>query len=133
MKLEPVQLDASAGLDDAHRELFDLYNRIVWACQHETAVLLMRERIRTFLLYASWHFALEEEHMRDIHYPARSSHMADHARLLQDAEDFIESLGYALKSDDTPAIASYFSHWLARHTTDHDDRLREFIKQASRG
>ena len=54
MNLEPIHVggdgaDDPAGVDGAHRELLDLYNRIVWACHHEAAVVLIRERIRTFL------------------------------------------------------------------------------------
>lgn len=49
MNLEPIHVggdgaDDPAGLDGAHRELLDLYNRIVWACHHEAAVIPIRER-----------------------------------------------------------------------------------------
>lgn len=134
MNLEPIPFECgsaadSIGLDGAHVELFDLYNRIVWACQHEAAVLPIRERIRSFLMYAVWHFSLEEECMRELRYPGRAIHSADHARLKQDSEDFLSSLGGALKPPDMPAIARYFNHWLARHTLNYDAPLREFILQ----
>lgn len=121
------------GLDGAHRELFDLYNRIVWSCHHEAAVVPIRERIRTFVMYALWHFALEEELMRELHYPDRADHYADHARLRQDAEDFIENVGNALRLTDVPAIARYFNHWLARHMVHHDEPLRAFMSRARLG
>ncbi len=135
MYLEPIPFECGAvddlvGLEEAHSELFDLYNRIVWACQTEAAVLPIRERIRSFLMYAIWHFALEEECMREMHYPDRVTHKADHARLQQDAEDFVSSLGCALVRSDMPAVARYFNHWLARHTLSHDAPLREFIRKA---
>lgn len=44
MNLEPINIgydaaDDPGSFDGAHRELFDLYNRIVWACHHEAAVV----------------------------------------------------------------------------------------------
>ena len=138
MNLEPINVgydgaDDPGIFDGAHRELFDLYNRIVWACHHEAAVVPIRERIRTFLMYANWHFSHEEEWMRELHYPDRARHKADHDRLQQDAEDFVETLGSALELADMPAIARYFNHWLARHTAHHDEPLRAFMSQARRG
>lgn len=135
MVLQPIIFERDGaedtdGLDDAHSELFDLFNRIVWACENETAVLPVRERIRSFLMYAVWHFAREEECMQTLRYPDRVRHIADHARLKQDAEDFLSSLGNALVRSDMPAIARYFSHWLTRHTLNHDEPLRAFVKRA---
>lgn len=97
-------------LDDAHRELLDLYNRIVWACQNDGGVETVRERIRTFLTYARWHFGEEETVMCRLRYPGYMDHKADHLRLLQDAGDFVESFGEALGFEDSPAIASYFKY-----------------------
>jgi hemerythrin len=115
-------------LDDAHKELVDLYNRIVWACEHDTTVSNVRERIRSFLMYARWHFGEEEEHMRRTRYPGYVDHKADHKRLLEHAGDFVESFGGALNREDGPAIASYFEFWLTRHLTGRDAQLRDFLK-----
>ncbi len=136
MNLEPIQIgcevgDDPRGFDAAHRELFDLYNRIVLACHHEAAFTLIQERIRAFLMYAMWHFSREEEWMREWRYPDRANHKADHVRLLQDAEDFVESLSGAFPLEDMPAIARYFNHWLARHAANHDHPLRSFMSQGS--
>lgn len=138
MNLEPIdagcgRVEDPAGIDGAHRELVDLYNRIVWACHHEAAVVPVRERIRTFLMYAVWHFSLEEDWMRELRYPERARHKADHARLQQDAEDFVESLGGALRLEDVPAVARYFNHWLARHMVTHDQPLRAFLQSLRPG
>ena len=118
-------------LDDAHKELVDLYNRIVWACEHDTTVSNVRERIRSFLMYARWHFGEEEEHMRRTRYPGYVDHKADHKRLLEHAGDFVESFGGALNREDGPAIASYFEFWLTRHLAGRDAQLRDFLKSRS--
>jgi len=124
------------AFDAAHRELVDLHNRIVWACEHDVSVSDVRERIRTFLMYARWHFHEEEEYMRRIRYPGYVDHKTDHDRLLDDAGDFVTSLGAALTREDGPAIVSYFSFWLTRHMTEKDRALRDFLADtdaASRG
>jgi hemerythrin len=117
-------------LDDAHKELVDLCNRIVWACEHDTTVSNVRERIRTFLMYARWHFDEEEEHMRRNRYPGYVDHKTDHKRLLEGAGDFVESFGGALSREDGPAIASYFEFWLTRHLAGRDAQLRDFLNNA---
>jgi hemerythrin len=118
-----------AAIDDAHRELIDLCNRIVWACEQDTSVSNVRERIRTFLMYARWHFHEEEEYMRRNRYPGYVDHKNDHRRLLDDAGDFVENLGDALTWEDGPAIATYFSYWLTRHTASKDSKLRDFLEE----
>ncbi len=133
---ERVQWDRRLGigvghLDDAHKELVDLYNRIVSACEQNPKVSNVRERIRTFMMYARWHFGLEEEHMRRIRFPGYVAHKADHKRLLDDAGDFVESLGAALVREDGPAIASYFEFWLTRHLAGKDAALRDFLSNTN--
>lgn len=118
------------GLEDfdhAHMELVDLCKRIDWACSNDTAVPGIRERIRTFLMYARWHFAEEEIWMRTIHYHGFVDHQADHAQLLQDATDFIDSFGPALRRQDGSAVACYFRFWLNRHMSEKDKQLRAFM------
>jgi hemerythrin-like metal-binding protein len=121
------------GLDDAHKELVDLYNRIVWACERDASISNVRERIRSFLMYARWHFGKEEEHMRRVRYSGYVDHKADHKRLLDDAGDFVESLGGALTWEDGPAIISYFEFWLTRHLASKDAQLRDFLNNADGG
>ncbi len=121
-----------SDLDDAHRELVDLYNRIVWACDNDGGDKNVRERIRTFLTYARWHFQQEEEFMHRLHYPGYVDHQADHQRLLQDAGDFVESFGDALGGDDGAAIASYFKYWLTRHMAEKDGTLRLYLNAPER-
>jgi len=116
-----------ADVDDAHCELLGLYNRIVFACEKDGAVGTFRERMRTFLIYARWHFAEEEALMRRLHYPDYMDHKGHHQRLLQDAEDFLESFGDSLRLEDNSAIASYLMHWLTRHLNDKDGSLRNFL------
>ena len=120
-------LSGITDVDGPHRELIDLYNRILWACDHDEAAAHVRERVRSFLMYARWHFREEEERMRLVGYPEFDDHHRDHVRLLQDAKDFIESLGDALGRKDAPAVARYFKYWLSRHMVSKDAKLSAFL------
>jgi hemerythrin len=131
LSFEALQTIGVTAVDDAHGELLQLYNRIVDACNHGETMFHVRERIRSFLLYARWHFRDEERYMNHIKYPALFEHKAHHDCLLQDAEDFINNLGESLFGEDTIAVTTYFSHWLSRHMTGHDQRLREFLAASS--
>ena len=114
-------------VDEAHAELVDLYNRIVEACEAGESATPVREKIRSFLLYARWHFGEEERYMRKSKYPKFVEHKASHDRLLQDAHDFVENLGGPLRGEDAIAVAKYFNHWLSRHTSGQDRQLRDFF------
>ena len=114
-------------LDYAHRELIGLYNRIAWAVQNGAEIADIRERVRSFLIYARWHFGDEEQLMLVCNYPDLVDHKADHQRLLQDAEDFIANLGSTLNSPDSSAVAEYFKYWLSRHMDTHDTKVRDFL------
>lgn len=123
----PALSTGSARIDYAHRELFDLYNRIVSFCTDSFERELFPERIRSFLLYAKWNFEEEERFMRRYEYPNYVEHKQDHERLLQDATDFLESFGSALQPEDGPSIAAYFKHWLTRHTKEKDAELKNYF------
>lgn len=122
-----------AVLDDGHRELVDLYNRIVRACVTDPQISVVRERIRTFLMYARWHFEEEEERMRWCRYPQYMDHHTDHARLLQDAEDFVANLGHALEPEDSLAVVSYFKYWLTRHLASKDADFKAYLQTHDSG
>lgn len=113
-------------LDDGHKELIDLYNRIVWLCGHDPSRSDLCERIRSFVNYGRHHFRQEEEYMIELHYPDYVSHKLEHDRLLQDAEDFIENLGGSLQLSEGEAILKYFRHWLLRHIATDDKKLKDF-------
>lgn len=116
-----------AELEDAHRELEDLYDRILSACESDSNGASIRQRIRSFLTYARWHFLEEENLMRDVGYSSFGDHKADHQRLLRDAEEFVESFGGVLRSEDSPAIVSFFKYWLTAHMASADSGLIEFM------
>lgn len=116
-----------AELEDAHRELEDLYDRILSACESNANGASIRQRIRSFLTYARWHFLEEENLMRDVGYSSYVDHKADHQRLLKDAEEFVESFGGVLRPEDSPAIVSFFKYWLTAHMAGADSGLIEFL------
>jgi hemerythrin-like metal-binding protein len=113
-------------LDAGHEELVDLYNRIVWVCENDLRRSSVCERLRSFLAYAGHHFQEEEKFMLAMHYPEYVAHKAEHDRLLQDSEDFIDNFKDFLGLEDGDAIVKYFKYWLLRHIVTNDSKLREF-------
>lgn len=126
---ESIAVRDGEDLDHAHVELVNLCKRIDVSCSTGAAAPHARECIRTFLMYARWHFADEEAFMRKIHYPQIADHENDHARLIQDAEEFIQRFGEELLPQDGPTIAAYFRSWLQRHMVDWDKPLRDYVHQ----
>jgi len=122
-----------AELDDAHRELEDLYDRILQACESQEPGASVRERIRSFLTYARWHFVEEEMLMQQVDYGGYTDHRAEHQRLVEDAEAFIDSFGATPQAEDGPAIVSFFKYWLVRHMAAQDSDLVKFLNTLKSG
>lgn len=118
-----------ASLDDEHRGMIDHYNAMIQAIDSQQDVATVRHQFQALMHYTRRHFEHEERVMRNIGYPGASAHKSEHERLLQDAEDFVRSMGHALRRDDCPAIARYFEYWLLRHTRQQDAKLRKFVER----
>ncbi len=136
MNPDPVRFEWKDNLalrvteaDERQQELLGLYNRVAWACQHAASIASIREAVRSFLLYARWHFSEEEARMRKLQFPGYATHRSDHERLLQDATDFIDNFDGALGVEDSPAIARYFKYWLTRHMAEKDEKFQEFLNR----
>jgi hemerythrin len=119
-----------APLDEGHKELVDLYNRIAWACENDPDKNTVCERLLSFVIYAKHHFKEEEAYMLSIHYNDYVQHKSEHDRVLQDAEDFIDNLSGSMAMLDGQAIVKYFKYWLLRHILTRDADLRRFADQS---
>lgn len=114
---------ALALIAQDHRRLASRLAAMVVAMEAGADAATVRECIVGLIEGAREHFVGEEWGMRAIGWPNYLAHKAEHARLLRDACDMLKNFDVAFTSEDWPAVAAYFRHWLAAHHRRYDDAL----------
>ena len=113
-------------LDDEHRDLIEIANRLyqqIRSGRYQTTVIDALEALHTS---AADHFAHEEEMMRNQHYAAYEEHRADHRRLLAEVTAMIHQCEDGV--DDDEALAKWLYEWFCNHFKTHDAPLHEQIR-----
>ena len=112
-------------IDSDHRCLIALANRIHTAAQagnrEEVADLVLE-----FCNYCDDHFVMEEEFMRDIHYPQRLEHKRDHDQMLADLDKIMGKVRSNL--DASAVMAEFIFRWTANHVLIIERQLAEFVR-----
>ena len=112
-------------IDSDHRCLISLANRI-----HNAALAGNREEVADLVLefsnYCDDHFVMEEEFMRDIHYPHRAEHKRDHDQMLADLDKIMGKVCTNL--DAGSVMADFIFGWTANHVLVIERQLAEFVR-----
>lgn len=114
-------------MDDDHRHLIDLYNRLAVP---ET----LNDRARTSTLLNELgqatvaHFQREEELMQRHAYAAAAEHRAEHARLLDELAHQIDDWRDDRMS--APSLSRFMYHWLLHHIVTYDRPAADGVRVA---
>jgi len=115
------------SLDLEHKQLIAYCNALVHAVRDkdEKAVSTAFLALRT---YSVTHFANEEEHMRQAHYPEMEKHKQLHAQLKQRVKIYQDTLYRKgdIKEED---VVLFVKHWLIEHVLRTDMKFRQFLEQ----
>ena len=124
-------------LDNQHKLLADSVNRLVRACQAESAPDSSDEEQRRINLTAlmdelyretSEHFRTEEALMKKQAYPGYASHAREHTMLLAELKSTfsepLQSADCGLKLDIIKSLKS----WFIAHVSSSDRRFAEYVK-----
>jgi methyl-accepting chemotaxis protein len=119
-----------AVLDDDHRQLVALVNRLadrVVDHKGEDDYLSLLDEL---VAHTRAHFGREEQLMAECGYPDADAHKSQHARLLQDALEYLSKV----KSSSAPSISMlyFFDQWLTRHITTWDRDLAHCLATTDR-
>jgi hemerythrin-like metal-binding protein len=106
-------------IDNQHKKLFDLYNRVQFFAEDEGD---KTRTLKALTDYAGFHFADEERVMESVGYP-------DHEfqRHKKQHELFLESLSQ-LKSEPLWKTLDFFREWLLTHVLAEDTKIGRFIE-----
>jgi hemerythrin len=119
----------AARLDAQHKGLFEQAEKLVAAIKAREPSYRLAESFAFLAKYASEHFEAEETLMREVGYPGLASHIEEH----REFQRTFDSLASHWKAEGGTAavcmaLQGFLDGWLARHVTDSDQRVGEFLR-----
>ena len=109
-------------LDKHHKALFDIINRIYENCVEVDNSINLEQIIQELISYSSYHFAAEEQYMRDTGFKDIDNHISEHEiftdRILQFTCD--DNLNDCTHSKE---LIVYLGNWLLNHVIVEDKKL----------
>jgi diguanylate cyclase (GGDEF)-like protein/PAS domain S-box-containing protein/hemerythrin-like metal-binding protein len=125
IKFEESYLGGVEELDEQHRNLVHLGNRLNDALKHDESAETITQMFDELLVALAHHFDTENRYMTDYHYPEQSEHQADHARLLKEA---LHLKGQFSEGRELSALQS-IKDWLLSHLAYEDKKLGAYLKR----
>jgi hemerythrin len=111
-----------AEVDLEHRGLIDLINDLHAMTGNAAGQDAVVSMLGEIFAQISAHFALEEKHMRDSHYPEYAGHKEDHERLLDELRDIMDRVEDDGRYDEA-RLGAELGRWFTVHFRTHDARL----------
>jgi hemerythrin-like metal-binding protein len=112
-------------LDEAHRHLFDIGNRMIRAVAERRGETEAREVIEEMIEYAEQHFAREEVLMQASRYPGYAEHRTIHERLMNEIR-LIKSQ-FIAGNLNSSLVAAFLREWMVDHIKKTDKDYSAFV------
>ena len=114
--------------DDHHKHLVVLLNKVAALCAGRNQTSEISEVLGELVSYTQYHFAAEEEWMRDHKYPDFDKHHGEHVALLQSVASYMQRLDRENTVGITDELLSFLKQWLLSHILANDIKLGAFAK-----
>ena len=122
------------AIDNHHRALFELANRVVDPAVIKTEGPLFAEAVRFLSDYVLYHFAAEEQVMLDARFPHVESHRGWHDRFKQEIAGYADqaaAVGFTKELNLRVSFA--IENWLTEHIRITDRGLADYLKERGEG
>ncbi len=116
-------------IDDQHKELVDILNRLFVAVSKREGDKVIAEILDALTSYTKTHFALEERLMRQAKYKDLDAHMEEHRKLLEK----LDQLCKKHLIEEKPIyfeMLSFLKTWLKEHIQGVDTKYSTALQQA---
>lgn len=114
-------------VDDQHRHLFELVNKLHDSVINALEQNAMGEILDELIDYTVYHFETEEEMFRKHNYPKLESHKEEHDKLIKEVLELQEKF-YKHEVTITYDVLNFLCSWVKDHTTETDMEYVEFLK-----
>jgi len=114
------------GIDDQHRTLFDLVNKIHAAILEHKGTAACTEVLNELVNYTRIHFTVEECIMQITEFPGYEQHCALHHELVHDVVVLQEKI-HSGKAAISFELLQFLRNWLTKHILGEDMKYADFF------
>ncbi len=115
-------------IDDDHRKLLDLINRLQTAVHYNNGESFEREAMKELIDYTKYHFAREEQFMEECDYADFASHKREHARMVEDLNEMLADYEGS-RPVVIEKVADFLQDWLIRHIKVSDQKYAPCLRE----
>ena len=124
---------ANNSVDNDHKHLINIINRIELALNTEADDQLLKKGLKDLEEYTSLHFDREEALMKSANYPNYYRHFKEHRELMNTLNvikmDILKKLNSGEKISDPDSLVTLLRHWLLDHVMQEDLLLKPYFKK----
>ncbi|MDH5360558.1 MAG: bacteriohemerythrin [Gammaproteobacteria bacterium] len=115
-----------AEIDEDHKELFDLINKLESADKSRSSMANIIGQLED---YANEHFSREEVLMREVGFPGYSEHVKEHHAFVEWLDTVKKTYSRAAESPFliSDLVNDFLEKWLCEHIMTEDMKYRDFI------
>lgn len=119
------------SLDDDHRKLLNLINKLQTAVHYQTGDIFEKEALDDVIAYTKYHFEREEKLMEDAGYSDLTAHKEVHQLMITKINGFVkdyEKQGHEVLED----VADYLKDWLINHINGTDQEYTAVLNDKNK-
>jgi len=116
-------------IDDQHKTLFDLINRLFQAALERKDHAVSLEILDALIDYTKIHFALEERLLESAEYPDLPQHQLEHRKFEQELSAMAQKF-LAEEKTITFELINFLKHWLKEHIMETDMAYASQLSQS---
>lgn len=114
-------------IDDQHRNLFLLINRLIVHKRTHGPQEELLDLIQVLVAYSQANLRAEELHMADTHYPLALPHSKEHLEFTANIQDFMKD--YDREEEGLSAkMLTFLMHWWVTHVGTSDQKFGKHLK-----
>jgi hemerythrin len=108
-------------LDEHHKTLFDIFNRLYDNCLLHDKAHCIDPIIEELKSYSNYHFTAEEHHMGNIGYKEIDNHIAEHGDFTQRTLQ-LQQVADKDEPEATKELVAFLGNWLLHHVIEEDKK-----------
>jgi len=116
------------SIDDQHKKIVELINKIYSAFTEKKADSALRLVLKEMEEYAQFHFSYEEKILKSLNYTFYDNHIAEHHKFAEKVAEFknkLENGNFPM----TFTILNFLKDWLTNHILVVDAKYTTFMTQ----
>jgi hemerythrin-like metal-binding protein len=123
IKFEKSHLVGVQEIDEQHRNLMYLVNRLNDGLTRSDSNESVLQLLDELLVATVHHFDTESRYMTSYHYPDQSGHEMEHAKLVNEAQDFKEQFSQGREL----LVLQSIKDWLLGHIAYSDKKMAAYL------